>query len=77
VILNDPDGPWTAAAYLVEDESFEGVQHGVDDSGGTLCGIPQNMIALMRNPFWGQHAQDCPACALRLAKLAKDAASDA
>jgi hypothetical protein len=67
---------WNAAAYLVDDESFEGVQHGVDDSGGTLCGIPQDKFAIVRNPFWGQRAQDCPKCALHLVELAKNAASD-
>jgi hypothetical protein len=76
VKLDDPDGPWTAAAYLVEDESFEGIQHGIGESGGTLCGIRQDKIAIVRNPFWGRRDRDCPICALCLSELAQAAAAD-
>lgn len=69
MILNDPTGPWTAAAYLVEDQSFEGVQHGVDNTDGTLCGIPQDKITIVRNPFRGRADHDCPTCARRLSEL--------
>ncbi|MEV0291428.1 hypothetical protein AB0H36_45505 [Kribbella sp. NPDC050820] len=70
MIFNDPDGPWTAAAYLAEDESFEGVQHGIGDSGGTLCGISEDEVAIVRRPFWGDGAGDCRTCAFRLAEAA-------
>jgi hypothetical protein len=69
-MLNDAEGPWTAAAYLVEDEAFEGVQHGVADSGGTLCGIAEDKVEIVRNPFWGRGARDCPTCAVRLSESA-------
>lgn len=69
-MLNDPDGPWTAAAYLAEDESFEGIQHGIGDSGDTLCGIPEHKVTIVRHPFWGRRNRDCPTCALHLAEAA-------
>jgi hypothetical protein len=71
MIINDQEGPWTAAAYLVEDRTFEGVQHGIDDSGDTLCGLPEDEIAVVRNSFEGDRARDCPTCALRLSELAQ------
>lgn len=76
VILNDPDGPWTAAAYLLEDESFKGVQHGISDSGATLCGIPEDKITIVRHPFWGRRTNDCPTCTLRLTELADPTTPD-
>jgi hypothetical protein len=70
VILNDPGGPWTAAAYLVDDAAFAGEQHGVDEQLNTLCGLAAERIVVVRNPFWGTQQRDCPLCASRLRELA-------
>jgi hypothetical protein len=69
VIVNDPHGPWVAAAYLVDDPTFQGTQHGMEDTG-TLCGLTGEQVAIVRNPFWGTKPNDCPDCAERLQMLA-------
>ena len=69
-IVIDKDGPWTAACYLASDRSFEGTQHGVLDRG-TLCGLPEEAVAIVRSPFWGTEARDCVVCATRLQELAR------
>jgi hypothetical protein len=71
-MIIDEDGPWTAAAYLADDTTFEGTQHGVDDDAGTLCGLQPDDIDIVRNPFYGDRPNDCPACATRLHTLAAD-----
>lgn len=45
-------GAWAAACYLASDPSFEGTQHGVRDRG-TLCGLPEDAVVIVRNPFFG------------------------
>jgi len=65
----DEDGAWTTAAYLVDDVAFESTQHGMDRRA-TLCGIPESEVELVRSPFWGRGANDCPRCAARLAEFA-------
>lgn len=65
--------PRTAAAYLVDDREFTGTQHGVESGGGTLCGLPADAIAVVRNPFWGKRPDDCRACAARLTPPAANA----
>lgn len=70
-MIIDEDGPWTAAAYLVDDPAFAGMQHGMGDSG-TLCGIAESDIAVVRNPFWGTQPKDCVDCVLHLRRLAAE-----
>jgi hypothetical protein len=70
-MIIDEDGRWTAAAYLADDSTFTGTQHGVDEDG-TLCGLQPHEIAVVRNPFYGRKPNDCPACAARLRALAAD-----
>jgi hypothetical protein len=69
-IVTDDERPWTAAAYLRDDTAFAGEQHGVLGSG-TLCGLPEESITVVRNPFFGTKHGDCAACAARLNELAK------
>lgn len=44
------DGPWTTAAYLATDPQFAGTPHGMGEAG-TLCGLPEGDVAVVRNPF--------------------------
>jgi hypothetical protein len=76
-VIRIGERPWTAAAYLVDDREFTGTQHGVKSGGGTLCGLPADAIAVVRNPFWGQRPNDCRACAARIAAPDADAPPDA
>lgn len=70
MIVDDDAGPWTAAAYLVEDVHFQGTQHGTEGDA-TLCGIPKGEFTVVRNPFWGTGPSDCTQCATRLRELAE------
>lgn len=69
-IVIDDGGAWTAACYLASDPSFEGAQHGVR-ARGILCGLPEDAVVIVRNPFYGTGARDCRGCASRLAELAR------
>jgi hypothetical protein len=69
-IVIDDDGAWTAACYLLSDPQFEGTQHGVHGQG-TLCGLPEDAVAIVRNPFYGTRSGDCHECATRLQDLAR------
>jgi len=69
-VIIDQDGPWTAAAYSADDPSFVGIQHGVADESGSLCGLAEADIVVVRNAFYGDSIRDCAACAVRLTELA-------
>jgi hypothetical protein len=69
-VIIDEDGPWTAAAYLADDQQFQGIQHGMADDDRTLCGIPEERIEVVRNPFYGKRSRDCADCAAELRRLA-------
>jgi len=47
---------------VVDGQVLEGQEHGSRD-GGTLCGISAADVFLMRHPFFGSRASDCPECA--------------
>jgi hypothetical protein len=68
-VIIDEDGPWTAAAYLVTDPDLAGAQHGMGKSG-TLCGLPEVAVSVVRNPFYGTQPKDCDGCADELRRLA-------
>ncbi len=68
-MIIDESGPWTAAAYLAGDPAFAGTQHGMGDTG-TLCGLSESDVVIVRNPFWGTQPKDCEQCATELRQLA-------
>ncbi len=68
-MIIDEDGAWTAAANLASDPAFAGTQHGMADSG-TLCGLLESEVVVVRNPFYGTRAEDCRQCAIELQRLA-------
>ncbi|MFZ2502752.1 MAG: hypothetical protein WAW88_08800 [Nocardioides sp.] len=68
-MIIDEDGPWTAAAYLATDPEFAGTQHGMGETG-TLCGLAEDEVAVVRNPFYGTQPMDCDECAGELRRLA-------
>lgn len=68
-MIIEEDGPWTAAAYLATDPDFTETQHGMGESG-TLCGLPEADVVVVRNPFYGKQANDCDSCAHELRRLA-------
>lgn len=68
-MVDEAGRPWIAAAYLVDDPSFIGTQHGVAEGGASLCDIPADSLIVVRNPFWGHRDEDCPICAARLQEI--------
>jgi hypothetical protein len=68
-IVIDEDGPWVAACYLNTDPTFIGTEHGLHQRG-TLCGLPEDAIVVVRHPFYGTGNDACHECAQRLRELA-------
>lgn len=69
IVIVDENGLWTAAAFLRDDPTFSGTQHGMETESA-LCGIPREQLTIVRNPFYGNGFRDCRDCATRLHELA-------